>query len=263
LTGPVHTASIPLSAARVHCLSWEESQRREPGCAAPRGRATPGRQPVRFAPGAHTGPIFLGAGTCSPIPVAGARAAKSPLQGTACIPTPVLTYAGIRRFLRALAWSAHINCSGETTHWPHGTGVPYTLGRLGGANAPAPAASRRSMTRHVASGGTPSRRLQSTLALVQTDGPWRRLRIGCRYAARRRRYPNCDHSCRSEYWGKMVQRCADLQADGTPYAAAADASTAAKCGSTRNTCNVALQARGPPRRQQELVGFSATCFSSS
>jgi len=34
---------------------------------------------------------------------------------------------------------------------------------------------------HVASGGTLSRRLQSTLALALTFGPWRRLGIGCRY----------------------------------------------------------------------------------
>jgi len=32
-------------------------------------------------------------------------------------------------------------------------------------------------------------------------------------------YPNYDRSCRSEYWGRVAQKCAGLRADGTPYAA--------------------------------------------
>ena len=31
--------------------------------------------------------------------------------------------------------------------------------------------------------------------------------------------PKCGSAQRSEYWGKMVQRCAGLCADSTPYAA--------------------------------------------
>jgi hypothetical protein len=31
--------------------------------------------------------------------------------------------------------------------------------------------------------------------------------------------PKCGSACRSEYWGKLVQRCAGLRADGTPYTA--------------------------------------------
>ena len=31
--------------------------------------------------------------------------------------------------------------------------------------------------------------------------------------------PKCGSSHRSEYWGKLVQRCAGLRADGTPYTA--------------------------------------------
>jgi hypothetical protein len=31
----------------------------------------------------------------------------------------------------------------------------------------------------------------------------------------------CGSSRRSEYWGKMVQRCPGLRADGTPYTAPA------------------------------------------
>ena len=31
--------------------------------------------------------------------------------------------------------------------------------------------------------------------------------------------PKCGSSRRSEYWGKMVQRCPGLRADGTPYTA--------------------------------------------
>jgi len=30
-------------------------------------------------------------------------------------------------------------------------------------------------------------------------------------------YPNCDRSGRSEHWGRMVQKCPGLRADGPPY----------------------------------------------
>jgi len=32
-------------------------------------------------------------------------------------------------------------------------------------------------------------------------------------------YPKCGSGRRSEYWGKVVNRCAGLRADGTPYTA--------------------------------------------
>jgi len=31
--------------------------------------------------------------------------------------------------------------------------------------------------------------------------------------------PKCGSSRRSEHWGRMVQKCSGLRADGTPYAA--------------------------------------------
>jgi hypothetical protein len=29
--------------------------------------------------------------------------------------------------------------------------------------------------------------------------------------------PKCGSPCRSEYWGRVVQKCPGLRADGTPY----------------------------------------------
>ena len=31
--------------------------------------------------------------------------------------------------------------------------------------------------------------------------------------------PKCGSSCRTEYWGKLVQKCPGIGADGTPYTA--------------------------------------------
>jgi hypothetical protein len=64
--------------------------------------------------------------------------------------------------------------------------------------------------------------------------------------------PKCGSARRSEYWGRLEQKCPGLRADGTSYTAiirrrpatarlwpcqGAGASTAARCGSTRSTCN--------------------------
>jgi len=40
--------------------------------------------------------------------------------------------------------------------------------------------------------------------------------------------PKCGSARRSEYWGKVVNRCTGLRADGTPYAAI----IRRRCGST-------------------------------
>ena len=36
-------------------------------------------------------------------------------------------------------------------------------------------------------------------------------------AVERSHWPKYGSSCRSEYWGRMVQKCPGLRADGTPY----------------------------------------------
>ena len=71
--------------------------------------------------------------------------------------------------------------------------------------------------------------------------------------------PKCGSSRRSEYWGKIVQRCAGLRADGTPYTViirrqpatarlwpcqGAGAWTAGRCGLTRNMANAAARCHG-------------------
>jgi hypothetical protein len=48
--------------------------------------------------------------------------------------------------------------------------------------------------------------------------------------------PKCGSSRRSEYWGRMVQKCPGLRADGTPYSSIIAPSPKHCCEGDRRRC---------------------------
>jgi hypothetical protein len=79
-----------------------------------------------------------------------------------------------------------------------------------------------------------SRNLAVVVAVLPVARPARRTGGAAKDAC-----PKCGSSHRSEYWGKIVQKCPGLRPDGTPYIAIIRRRSwiAAKCGLTRGAGN--------------------------